>query len=58
MKTLSVFICLVLVFVAPALRAQVVINEIFYHAPDDLTDLQWIELYNTTDQEVNLSGWQ
>src|SRR5579862_5315535 len=37
---------------------QVVINEIFYHAPDDIADLQWVELYNTSDQAVNLSGWR
>ena len=28
-------------------RADVVINEIFYHAPDDLDDLQFIELHNS-----------
>src|SRR3954471_11067972 len=39
-------------------RADVVINEIFYHAPDDLTDLQWIELHNSGAQPVNLAGWQ
>src|SRR5204862_2385428 len=38
-------------------RAAVVINEIFYHAPEDLDDLQWIELYNTDDQPIDLSGW-
>jgi CotH protein/lamin tail-like protein len=37
---------------------QVIINEIFYHAPDDIADLQWVELHNTTDQAVNLSGWK
>src|SRR5438046_10367904 len=39
-------------------RAAVVINEIFYHAPNDLDDLQWIELYNTADETVDLSGWK
>jgi len=34
----------------------VIINEIFYHAPDDLDDLQWIELYNDAEA-VDLSGW-
>src|SRR5258708_6498786 len=38
-------------------RADVVINEILYHAPDDLDNLQFIELHNTGDQAVNLSGW-
>jgi len=38
-------------------RAAVVINEIFYHAPNDLDDLQWIELYNAGKEAVDLSGW-
>jgi hypothetical protein len=39
------------------LPAQVVVNEIFYNAPDDLDDLQWIELYNNAEQPADLSGW-
>lgn len=38
--------------------AQVVINEIFYNAPDDLDDVQWIELHNPTRASVDLSGWR
>jgi len=37
--------------------AGVVINEIFYNAPNDLHDLQWIEFHNAWDQAVDLSGW-
>src|SRR5687768_11261183 len=37
--------------------AAVVINEIFYHAPNDLDDLQWIELFNSEHQPVDISGW-
>jgi hypothetical protein len=40
-----------------AARAGVVINEIFYHAPNSLEDVQWIELYNTADQPTDLSNW-
>lgn len=40
-----------------AADARVVINEIFYHAPNDLEDLQYIELHNPGDQAVDLSGW-
>ncbi|MFO1460013.1 MAG: CotH kinase family protein [Verrucomicrobiota bacterium] len=36
----------------------VVLNEIFYHAPDDLDALQWIELHNPDATPVNLSGWR
>src|ERR1700676_2796101 len=39
-------------------RADVVINEIFYHAPDDLDDLQFIELHNTGAKAVNVAGWR
>lgn len=39
-------------------RADVVVNEIMYHAPNDLDDLQFVELHNTGDKAVDLSGWQ
>ena len=39
------------------LQSQVVVNEIFYNAPDDLDDLQWVELYNAAEQPADLSGW-
>jgi hypothetical protein len=41
-----------------AANAGVVINEILYHAPNDMEDLEYIELYNSSDQAVDLSGWQ
>lgn len=37
--------------------AHVVINEIFYHAPQDLTELQWVELFNNGNEAVDLKGW-
>jgi hypothetical protein len=42
----------------PTQAAAVVLNEILYHAPDDLDDLQFIELYNTGAEAVDLSGWK
>ena len=42
---------------APA-RAAVVINEVLYHAPDDLDRLQYIELHNAGDKAVALGGWK
>jgi hypothetical protein len=48
----------VLVLLLPPVAGQVVINEIFYHAPDDLAGLQWIELFNNSDQPVDLAGWR
>src|SRR5437870_2964018 len=40
-----------------AATARVVINEIYYHAPDGIEDLQYIELHNNGDEEVNLGSW-
>jgi hypothetical protein len=39
-------------------HAGVVINEIFYNAPDDIPNLQWIELHNTGDKPADLAGWR
>jgi hypothetical protein len=58
MKTPRGLGLLVLVLLAVSSRAEIVINEIFYNAPDDLTDLQWVELYNTSDKAVSLAGWR
>lgn len=46
-----------IILLAPPSQAQVVINEVFYHAPAELTDLQWVELHNPTDKPVDLAGW-
>ena len=44
-----------LMLISPStVRADVVINEIFYNSPNDLHDLQWIELFNSGDEPVNL----
>ena len=34
-----------------------VINEIFYHAPNDWDHLQWIELHNAGSEMADISGW-
>lgn len=36
---------------------DIVINEIFYSAPDQLPE-QWVELYNRGTRMVDLSGWK
>lgn len=38
--------------------AKVVINEVFYNAPGDQGDVQWIELANTSKAAVDLGGWK
>jgi len=55
-RAAAVVVVLVLA-VGPA-PAGVVINEILYHAPDDLDNLQFIELHNTGPTAVDLSGWK
>lgn len=37
--------------------AGIVINEIMYHPPFELEDLQYIELFNSGKNEVDLSKW-
>lgn len=53
----------VLFFVLALLRplafggSPVVINEIMYHPPDDQPGVEYIELFNTSSQDQDLSGW-
>ncbi len=35
----------------------IVINEINYNSSPDFDSEDWIELYNTTDESIDLSGW-
>lgn len=46
------------VCLTPAIQAEIVINEVFYNAPNDLSDLEFVELLNTGEQSVNLLGWE
>ncbi len=36
---------------------QIIINEILYHPPLDLEHLQYVELFNRSSSEVNISRW-
>ena len=38
-------------------QADVVINEIMYNQPGQEEDLEYIELYNSGDTDVDVSGW-
>ena len=58
MKRNSAILIIVLFAIATPARAEVVINEIFYHAPHDFDDLQWIELHNPGSQPADISQWQ
>ena len=48
---------LIAVAAASAEPSQVVINEVMYHPPGDLENLQFIELFNAGKSEGDLSGW-
>jgi hypothetical protein len=55
-----VLLCLVVLGLTWRIRAEppeVVINEIMYHPPGDGDDLQFIELFNPGEKEVDLSKW-
>src|SRR3954468_2955719 len=56
---LSRFISSLLALLLPALlRADVVINEIMYHPASERTTEEYIELYNTGPNPVNVGGWR
>lgn len=38
--------------------AEIVINEIYYHAPNPFENLEWIEIHNTEAKPVDLSNWK
>ena len=40
------------------LTSNIVINEIHYDPPDKTESSEYIELYNNSDKEAELSGWQ
>ena len=56
----SRFAFLLILAVMPGSNASaaVVVNEVFYNAPSDLEDLQWIELHNTDDRAADVGGWE
>jgi hypothetical protein len=57
LKILLLALAVVATGPVPASRGGVMVNEIFYNAPDDLDDLQWVEVHNTSGQAVDLGGW-
>lgn len=45
------------IFIAQAEPDKLVINEINYHSGPGFDPEDWVELYNPTDQMLNISGW-
>lgn len=58
MPVRSAAVLLGLVALSAPARAEVVINEILYNAPDELDDLQFVELHNAGAAAADLGGWK
>jgi len=60
MRSRYLFSAILFVFLPLAVSGQVVINEIMYDLPDQGSDTgrEWIEIYNTGNNAVDLSGWK
>ncbi len=57
MKKILAFLPVMLLVLAAA-NGQIVINEIMYNPPESGTDsLEYIEIYNTSNAQVDISGW-
>ena len=54
---LSLVLAVAAGFVPLNSSARIVVNEVIYHSPDDLEDLEYIELYNSGDAAVDIGGW-
>lgn len=46
------------VFPCSVLASSVVINEVMFNPAGDDTAGEWVELYNSSDQDADVSGWQ
>ena len=55
---LPLVIGFILLISQPLSADKVVINEIMYRAPDDFKQLEYVELWNTSSEPVNIGGWR
>ncbi|MCJ7507662.1 MAG: lamin tail domain-containing protein [candidate division Zixibacteria bacterium] len=61
MKKLNIllFILLLLSLTACAYaQGDVVLNEVLANEPKSWTSLEWVELFNGSDEDINLAGWK
>ena len=56
-SVVSLFMVCALPLAGLAADRDVVINEIMFHPPDDLEELQYVELFNRGQSAVDLSTW-
>ena len=57
-RKLGQLFCLGLLAALPVSAGQMLINEIFYQSPTQNDHEEWIELFNSGTNAVNLSGWR
>ncbi|MDP8204709.1 MAG: lamin tail domain-containing protein, partial [Candidatus Tenebribacter mawsonii] len=50
-------VIIIIIFTTLILAQNVVINEVLYDPDGSDSGYEWIELYNSSDQSVNLNGW-
>jgi len=54
---LLVFLCLI-VFLSFLSAETITINEIYYTTKNNGNEAQWLELYNSSSQDVDITGWK
>ena len=61
MRKFYVILLLIIIFLPnikiAVLRGQIVINEIYYDPPGVDTGYEWVELYNNSSTDIDISGW-
>ncbi len=56
---MNVLIVFVFLFINPLIvYAQVHITEVMYNLEGSDTGREWVEIYNSTDSDINLDGWK
>ena len=58
MKKLTLLICILFIAVPCSAHAEVIINEVAWMGTAHSASDEWIELANTGDTSVSLSGWK
>ncbi|MCX6702073.1 MAG: lamin tail domain-containing protein [Candidatus Zambryskibacteria bacterium] len=58
MKLFRILVLALLFFLPVFSHAQVIINEIAWMGTTESSNAEWIELYNTTDGVIDLTGWK
>jgi len=57
LQILALTLLLLIMLLAQADDKDIIINEIMYHPPNDLENLQYVELFNRGNTQVDISNW-